>query len=76
VATIEEILLPYAKEVRSIDFESQAFDFTPLFWREALGSDQDLEAALGRFGSRISRADLFEVARECAERPSDLPLHR
>jgi hypothetical protein len=78
VATIEEILLPFAKEIRSIDFESQGFNVTSRHWHEALGLDQnqDLEAALGRFGSRVSRADLFKAARECAERPNDLPLHR
>ena len=76
MATIEEILLPYAKEIRSIDFESQRFDFTPHYWREALGPDQGLEAALDRFDSRVSRGDLFELARECAEFPNDLPLHR
>jgi hypothetical protein len=53
VATIEEILLPFAKEIASIDFESQGFNVTFRHWQEALGpaKTQDLEAALGRFGS-------------------------
>jgi hypothetical protein len=78
VATIEEILLPFAKEIASIDFESQGFNVTFRHWQEALGpaKTQDLEAALGRFSNRITRADLFELARECAKRPNDLPLHR
>src|SRR6266511_2378801 len=55
MAMIEEILLPFAKEIRSSDFENKGFDFTPRPWREALGPDQELEAALDRFGSRVSR---------------------
>ena len=76
VTTIEEILRPFADNIRSIDFESQGFDFAPRRWREALGPDQDLEAALHRFGSRVTRGDLFKLASECAESSNDLRLHR
>jgi hypothetical protein len=76
VATIEKILHPFAKDIRSNDVEVQGFDFTSRLWQEALGPDQDLEAALDRFGSRVTRGDLFELARECAKRPDNLPLHR
>jgi hypothetical protein len=76
VATIEKILLPFAKDIRAEEVEIQGFDFTPRPWREALGPDQDLEAALDRFGSRVTRGDLFELARECAKSPDHVPLHR
>jgi hypothetical protein len=73
---VAEVLAPFADEIRSIDVEGQAFNFDASHWLESIGPDSELQAAVARFRSRVSRGDLFSLSRECAANAPDISLLR